>query len=92
LSRKTELSQVNGSAFSGNALEKFFGGNVGTNSPTQTPIRYDWRFLALKTKLVHVRLDPKRIAAFSRVAKRRGVSFDELVSQGVELLLKQLRA
>jgi hypothetical protein len=38
----------------------------------------------MKTKLVHVRLEPDRIIFLLHEAKRRGISLDELVQEAVE--------
>jgi hypothetical protein len=38
----------------------------------------------MKTKLVHVRLEPDRIIFLLQEAKRRGISVDELVREAIE--------
>jgi predicted HicB family RNase H-like nuclease len=43
----------------------------------------------MKTKLVHVRLDPDRIIALCVEAKRRGISVDEFVSEAVARFLEE---
>ena len=42
----------------------------------------------MKTKLVHVRLDPAVIAVYSRTARARRISFDELVTEEVKPFLE----
>jgi predicted HicB family RNase H-like nuclease len=45
----------------------------------------------MKTKLVHVRLEPDRIIVLCAEAKRRGISVDELVQQAVTEFLREKR-